>query len=207
MHSEKKLTVPFKSKCRQEVSQLSGLTENSSSWPALHNDNRAREVRRWPITGCHSMIKMVSFQEHSLLGIVRSDKVTRKGGSFTRGGPTPALKTHIPTRRHRDPPTDSNPDIYSLSTPIPFLGFINSTCRHKTMASPNTNGVENVQDHSADHGLSNLSLSSRTIHADDYLNEGSDVAPPIHVSTTFRYNRDPTTLKAWAERTVIHLPT
>jgi hypothetical protein len=49
----------------------------------------------------------------------------------------------------------------------------------------------------------NLSLSSKTIHADDYLNIGQDVAPPLHVSTTFRYNRDPDKLKVWSELEVI----
>ncbi|KAH7417193.1 pyridoxal phosphate-dependent transferase [Cadophora sp. MPI-SDFR-AT-0126] len=70
------------------------------------------------------------------------------------------------------------------------------------MAPQAVNGLghENNEDHSPDHGLSNLSLSSKTIHADDYLNEGSDVAPPMHVSTTFRYDRNPENLKAWGER-------
>lgn len=44
-----------------------------------------------------------------------------------------------------------------------------------------------------------LSLSSKTIHADDYLNNGTDVAPPLHVSTTFRYNKDPNALQVLAE--------
>jgi cystathionine beta-lyase len=57
-------------------------------------------------------------------------------------------------------------------------------------------GSENAEDHRPDPGLANLSLSSKTIHADDYLNKGRDVAPPLHVSTTFRYNRDPDQLKA-----------
>lgn len=73
------------------------------------------------------------------------------------------------------------------------------------MASPGVNGLslENKEDHSTDHGLANLSLSSKTIHADDYLNKGTDVAPPMHVSTTFRYDRNPENLKAWGERQVL----
>lgn len=35
------------------------------------------------------------------------------------------------------------------------------------------------------------SLSTQAIHADDHLNEGPDVAPPLHVATTFRYSNDP----------------
>ena len=42
-----------------------------------------------------------------------------------------------------------------------------------------------------------LSLSARTVHADDYLNSHPAVAPPMHVSTTFRYNRDPDRLEPW----------
>ncbi|KAK0119056.1 hypothetical protein ONS96_012124 [Cadophora gregata f. sp. sojae] len=70
------------------------------------------------------------------------------------------------------------------------------------MTPPAVNGLssENKEDHHTDHGLSKLSLSSKTIHADDYLNQGSDVAPPMHVSTTFRYDRNPDKLKSWAER-------
>ena len=33
--------------------------------------------------------------------------------------------------------------------------------------------------------------STRALHADDYLNLVTDVAPPIHLSTTFRYPDDP----------------
>ncbi|KAI1083083.1 PLP-dependent transferase [Whalleya microplaca] len=46
--------------------------------------------------------------------------------------------------------------------------------------------------------LQHLSLSAQTIHADDYLNSHQSVAPPMHVSTTFRYNRDPDELRPWA---------
>ena len=36
-----------------------------------------------------------------------------------------------------------------------------------------------------------LSLASRSVHADDYINNHQAVAPPLHVSTTFRYASDP----------------
>jgi cystathionine beta-lyase/cystathionine gamma-synthase len=62
-------------------------------------------------------------------------------------------------------------------------------------STPLVNGHENAEDHSPDPGLANLSLSSRTVHADDYLNKSRDVAPALHVSTTFRYNSDPDQLK------------
>ncbi|KAH8602750.1 Cys/Met metabolism PLP-dependent enzyme-domain-containing protein [Bisporella sp. PMI_857] len=60
--------------------------------------------------------------------------------------------------------------------------------------------VPEVEDHIGEHTISTLSLSSQVIHADDILNHGQDVAPPLHVSTTFRYERDPSKLKTWAEK-------
>ena len=40
-----------------------------------------------------------------------------------------------------------------------------------------------------------LALSSRAIHADDYINNHQAVAPPLHVSTTYRYSDDPEQLE------------
>ncbi|RMD39210.1 hypothetical protein DV735_g5919, partial [Chaetothyriales sp. CBS 134920] len=42
--------------------------------------------------------------------------------------------------------------------------------------------------------LATISPSTLAVHADDVVNVVSDVAPPIHVSTTFRYPRDPAKL-------------
>jgi len=39
--------------------------------------------------------------------------------------------------------------------------------------------------------LQYMSISAQTVHADDFLNSHPSVAPPMHVSTTFRYSRDP----------------
>ena len=44
------------------------------------------------------------------------------------------------------------------------------------------------------HALS-YSLSTLGIHADDRLNSETDVAPSLHVSTTFRYPSDPNKLE------------
>ncbi|KAK4127112.1 PLP-dependent transferase [Parathielavia appendiculata] len=44
-----------------------------------------------------------------------------------------------------------------------------------------------------------LSLASRSIHADDYTNTHPAVAPPLHVSTTFRYSDNPDELLPWSE--------
>ncbi|KAK3395669.1 pyridoxal phosphate-dependent transferase [Sordaria brevicollis] len=42
-----------------------------------------------------------------------------------------------------------------------------------------------------------LSMSSLSIHADDYINNHQAVAPPMHVSTTFRYAENPDDLRPW----------
>jgi hypothetical protein len=74
-------------------------------------------------------------------------------------------------------------------------------------STPFVNGHENAEDYSPDPGLANLSLSSKTVHADDCLNKGRDVAPPLHVSTTFRYNSDPDQLKVHRGEDVSPTPT
>ncbi|KAJ5180906.1 hypothetical protein N7492_004116 [Penicillium capsulatum] len=43
--------------------------------------------------------------------------------------------------------------------------------------------------------------STRSLHADDALNVVSDVAPPMHLSTTFRYSDDPAALVPVADQT------
>jgi hypothetical protein len=40
----------------------------------------------------------------------------------------------------------------------------------------------------------NVGTSTQSLHADDALNVVSDVAPPLHLSTTFRYSDDPSEL-------------
>ncbi|ERS96073.1 uncharacterized protein SPSK_00812 [Sporothrix schenckii 1099-18] len=42
-----------------------------------------------------------------------------------------------------------------------------------------------------------LSSATRAVHADDYVNSHRAVAPPMHVSTTFRYSDDPDALHMW----------
>ena len=42
-----------------------------------------------------------------------------------------------------------------------------------------------------------LSMASLSVHADDYINKHQAVAPPMHVSTTFRYAENPDDLKPW----------
>jgi hypothetical protein len=62
------------------------------------------------------------------------------------------------------------------------------------MSALSTNGINGAQyqkDHTPSQALSSLSLSSQAIHADDFLNINQDVAPALHVSTTFRYSSNP----------------
>jgi hypothetical protein len=40
------------------------------------------------------------------------------------------------------------------------------------------------------------------LHADDRLNLVPDVAPPLHLSTTYRYSDNPEDLAAWADTPV-----
>lgn len=49
------------------------------------------------------------------------------------------------------------------------------------------------QEHSITMALS-TGTSTRSLHADDVLNCVPDVAPPLHVATTFRYPSDPNLL-------------
>ena len=47
--------------------------------------------------------------------------------------------------------------------------------------------------------LQNFEPATLALHADDPLNSVEDVAPPIHVSTTFRYPKDPEVLRPFHE--------
>jgi hypothetical protein len=47
-----------------------------------------------------------------------------------------------------------------------------------------------------------LSLASRSVHADDFTNAHPAVAPPMHVSTTFRYSENPDELVPWSDTDV-----
>lgn len=61
------------------------------------------------------------------------------------------------------------------------------------MAAGESNGTEPAQQDAVALAsrLQHLSLSAQAIHADDFLNSHAAVAPPMHVSTTFRYSRNP----------------
>lgn len=50
-----------------------------------------------------------------------------------------------------------------------------------------------------------MGASTRALHVDDALNVVTDVAPPIHVATTFRYSDNPDDLVPWADRSGVCL--
>lgn len=54
--------------------------------------------------------------------------------------------------------------------------------------------------HSLATALPSFSPSTRAVHADDVLNNVDDVAPPVHVTTTYRYPRDADSLQPHHER-------
>lgn len=54
----------------------------------------------------------------------------------------------------------------------------------------NANGLPARVKHNA-----SWSPATRAVHADDPLNDSTDVAPSMHVATTFRYPHDPEELK------------
>lgn len=61
------------------------------------------------------------------------------------------------------------------------------------------NGLDGLQDlhNGLETSLTSKTLdpSSRALHADAHLNHSTDVAPPIHVSTIFRYASNPNELE------------
>lgn len=51
-----------------------------------------------------------------------------------------------------------------------------------------------------------VGISTRSLHADDAFNVATDVAPPLHVATTYRYAANPDDLVPARDRSVC-LPT
>ncbi|EEH36417.1 cystathionine gamma-lyase [Paracoccidioides lutzii Pb01] len=50
------------------------------------------------------------------------------------------------------------------------------------------------------------SPATLALHADDSVNVLTDVAPPLHLSTTFRYSDNPEDLIPWSDSTLANLP-
>lgn len=59
--------------------------------------------------------------------------------------------------------------------------------------SPNSNSPE---------ALAKFTPATLAIHGDDGIQKGPSVAPPIHTSTTFRYEDDPDKLVYWTDPNV-----
>lgn len=70
------------------------------------------------------------------------------------------------------------------------------------LSTLSVNGNQDLSDHTPTKEIAKLSLSSQAVHADDFLNLGQDVAPAMHVSTTFRYSENPDKLKPLSHMTV-----
>jgi len=73
---------------------------------------------------------------------------------------------------------------------------------NNAITSQSLNSKQDLEDHTPTKAISQLSIASQAIHADDYLNSAQDVAPPMHVSTTFRYAKDPDALKPLSHQEV-----
>ncbi|OJD22343.1 hypothetical protein ACJ73_06309 [Blastomyces percursus] len=74
-----------------------------------------------------------------------------------------------------------------------------------------SNDVESLQKSMAElqspsHARANLHPATLALHADDALNVVTDVAPPLHLSTTFRYCNNPEELVPWSDNTLASLP-
>ncbi|KAL9102346.1 MAG: hypothetical protein Q9163_002496 [Psora crenata] len=80
-----------------------------------------------------------------------------------------------------------------------LIGFQNETASLKTytVMATDTNGIgviEHVAPPQCYNPPNRYDSSTLAVHADDILNEGSDVAPAFHVSSTFRYATNPNEL-------------
>lgn len=71
---------------------------------------------------------------------------------------------------------------------------------HEDGSKAMDNGGDGEKQHQ--HQYQHLSLAARAIHAGDHLNSHQAVAPPMHVSTTFRYSDDPEKLQSWVNPNV-----
>jgi len=57
--------------------------------------------------------------------------------------------------------------------------------------------IEKVTPEAGDAPQKQLGFASLSVHADDHISIHRAVAPPLHVSTTFRYSSDPEKLEPW----------
>ncbi|PGH32252.1 cystathionine beta-lyase [[Emmonsia] crescens] len=70
-----------------------------------------------------------------------------------------------------------------------------------------SNDVETLHNSMAElHPPSYAQPATLALHADDPLNVVTDVAPPLHLTTTFRYSNNPEDLIPWSDSTLANLP-
>lgn len=62
--------------------------------------------------------------------------------------------------------------------------------------------AEKLSENMTNINLNERSNSTIALHADDPVNVVTDVAPPLHVSTTYRYSNNPEDLVALADNDV-----
>ncbi|RYC57148.1 hypothetical protein CHU98_g9065 [Xylaria longipes] len=88
---------------------------------------------------------------------------------------------------------ETQPTIYPATISRVALKTLCVLTKRAKMAGEETNGTAPVKQDATTLAsrLQHLSLAAQTVHADDFLNSHSAVAPPMHVSTTFRYSRNP----------------
>ena len=66
----------------------------------------------------------------------------------------------------------------------------------------NISQPDNLKAFEVSQDLKSFQSATQALHADKALAEEKDIAPPIHVSTTFRYPRDPDELKPFYDREI-----
>lgn len=71
--------------------------------------------------------------------------------------------------------------------------------RAKEVSQSTPDSVPSTQPHSSPSLFESYAPATQALHADRHLDPTSDVAPPLHVSTNFRYSSDPDALVPRAE--------
>lgn len=66
--------------------------------------------------------------------------------------------------------------------------------RAKDVSQSAPDSVTSTQPHSSPSLFESYGPATQALHADRHLDPTSDVAPPLHVSTNFRYASDPDAL-------------
>ncbi len=95
---------------------------------------------------------------------------------------TPAAEEPHPTLKDSDTPQPA--DLDGNPNRIKDADFL------LQIANGDTNGIHPTGEELVVTARK-YSTTTQLIHGDDHLNGADDVAPPLHVATTFRYSRNP----------------